>query len=93
MSSISLNLAPLTRRLTRAQFYDLCRANPDVAMERSPEGESIVLSSVGGLSGIGAADFITDLAIWNRQSKLGVVFSSSTIFSLPSGGDRSPVAA
>ena len=48
---------------------------------------------VGGESGQREADLITDLNLWNRQSKLGVVFSSSTIFSLPNGGDRSPDAA
>jgi Uma2 family endonuclease len=36
---------------------------------------------------------IGDLIIWNRQTNLGVVFSSSTIFRLPRGGDRSPDVA
>ena len=35
----------------------------------------------------------TDLAIWNRQTQLGKVFSSCTLFKLPNGGDRSPDAA
>jgi Uma2 family endonuclease len=48
---------------------------------------------VGGDSGAREADFITDLTIWNRQTVLGKVFSSSTIFKLPGGGDRSPDAA
>ncbi|BAU11535.1 hypothetical protein LEP3755_20340 [Leptolyngbya sp. NIES-3755] len=39
------------------------------------------------------ADYIADLVFWNRQTGLGKVFSSSTIFSLPNGGDRSPDAA
>lgn len=34
-----------------------------------------------------------DLTIWNRQTGLGKVFSSSTIFKLPLGGKRSPDAA
>jgi Uma2 family endonuclease len=34
-----------------------------------------------------------DLVIWNRQTKLGKVFSSSTIFTLPKGGKRSPDVA
>jgi len=33
------------------------------------------------------------LWLWNRQSKLGKVFSSSTIFILPNGGKRSPDVA
>ncbi|WYL97717.1 MAG: Uma2 family endonuclease [Gloeotrichia echinulata IR180] len=34
-----------------------------------------------------------DLGIWNRQTGLGYTFSSSTIFKLPNGADRSPDAA
>ncbi len=31
--------------------------------------------------------------IWNRQTRLGKVFSSATIFKLPLGGKRSPDAS
>ncbi|MEL7009990.1 MAG: Uma2 family endonuclease [Cyanobacteria bacterium J06588_4] len=51
------------------------------------------IASRSGESGQREADLITDLNLWNRQAKLGVVFSSSTIFSLPNGGDRYPDAA
>ena len=93
MTAISLNLTPLTPRLTHEQFYDLCMANKDVAMERNPEGALIIVSPVGGESGIAEAGYIADLNLWNRQSRLGLVFSSSTVFNLPNGGDRSPDAA
>ena len=93
MTTISLSLEPLIQELTHEQFYDLCMANKDVAMERSPEGELIIMPPVGGESGEKEADYITDLNIWNRQTKLGKVFSSSTVFKLPNGGDRSPDAA
>ncbi len=92
MTAITLNLEPITH-LTHEQFYELCMANKDVAMERSATGELIIVSPIGGLSGQKEADYITDLGLWNRQTGLGKVFSSSTIFSLPSGGDRSPDAA
>ncbi len=36
---------------------------------------------------------MVDLGIWNRQSNLGITFSSSTLFRLPGGGSRSPDAA
>lgn len=51
------------------------------------------MSPVGGDSGKREASLIIDLGIWNRQTKLGEVFSSSTIFKLPGGGDRSPDVA
>ena len=93
MTAISLNLEPITQKLTHEQFYELCMANKDVAMERSPQGELIIMSPVGGESGEKEADYIIDLGLWNRQTRLGKVFSSSTVFKLPGGGDRSPDAA
>lgn len=87
--------------MTDEQFYQLCRENPDVPLERNRQGELIVVTPVGGESGSREADYIADLVIWNRQTGLGKVFSSSTIFNLPNGGDpcgiceaaRSPDAA
>jgi Uma2 family endonuclease len=87
-----LNLTPITT-LTKEQFYRLCQANPDIKLERSPQGELIIMTPVGGESGNREANLIGDLIIWNRQSQLGEVFSSSTVFSLPGGGDRSPDVA
>lgn len=79
--------------LTNEQFYNLCIANPDRQLERSQQGELIIMAPVGGVSGNREADFLIDLGLWNRQTRLGKVFSSSTIFRLPQGGDRSPDAA
>ena len=93
MTAICLNLEPLAEELTHEQFYELCMANKDVAMERSPQGELIIMPPVGGSSGEREADYIIDLGLWNRQTGLGKVFSSSTVFKLPGGGDRSPDAA
>ncbi len=92
MTAIALNLSPITQ-LTHEQFYALCMANRDVAMERSPSGELIIMPPIGGVSGEREADLIAELVFWNRQSQLGKVFSSSTVFNLPNGGDRSPDVA
>ncbi|MEY3867503.1 MAG: hypothetical protein RLZZ338_1394 [Cyanobacteriota bacterium] len=75
---------------TEAQFYHLCQVNPQWNLEITAEGELIIMPPVGGVSGNREADLITDLNLWNRQTNLGKVFSSSTIFRLPKGGDRSP---
>lgn len=87
-----LNLEPITT-LTRLQFYQLCQANPDLLLERSPQGELIIMPPIGGESGNQEANLIIKVGIWNEQTKLGVVFSSQTVFSLPGGGDRSPDVA
>jgi Uma2 family endonuclease len=79
--------------LTDEQFYQLCMNNPDLNIERDAKGVLIVMPPVGGESGKREADYIVELGIWNRQTQLGEVFSSSTMFKLPGGGDRSPDVA
>ena len=91
MNAIVLNLKEVG--LTDEQFFNLCKVNENWNLERTAQGELIIMPPVGGESGCREADLITDLNIWNRQQRLGIVFSSSTIFSLPNGGDRSPDAA
>jgi Uma2 family endonuclease len=91
MRSVVLNLN--TVGLTDEQFYRLCQNNRDWQFERNAKGELIIMPPVGGVSGNREADLITELNLWNRQTKLGKVFSSSTIFRLPNGGNRSPDAA
>jgi Uma2 family endonuclease len=79
--------------LSDEQFYQLCIHNPNLNIERSAAGVLIFMAPVGGDSGNREIELGTDLTNWNRKSKLGKVFSSSTIFKLPGGGDRSPDAA
>jgi Uma2 family endonuclease len=88
---LSIDLS--TIHLTDDQFYQLCIANSDLRLELTSQGVLIVMPPAGGDSGNREMELGTDLAIWNRRTKLGKVFSSSTIFKLPGGGDRSPDAA
>ncbi len=88
---LTLDLA--TVHLSDEQFYQLCIHNPDLTIERSAAGTLIVMAPVGGESGNRELELALDLGIWNRQTGLGKVFSSLTIFQLPNGGSRSPDAA
>lgn len=92
MTAVTLKLDALGK-LTREAFLDLCLANPDLDFERTANGELIIVAPVGGGGSNREADLITDVSIWNRQTQLGKVFSSSGLFSLPQGGDRSPDVA
>ncbi len=91
MSPLALNLHAV--HLTDEQFYQLCQNNRELKFERTASGELFIMPPVGGESGNREAELIADLAIWNRQTGLGFTFSSSTIFKLPNGADRSPDAA
>ena len=92
MNSYTLDLTPVIK-LTHEQFYQLCIANRDLKLERTPTGDLILMSPVGGESGNLEADLNAAVWNWNRYTRLGLVFSSSTIFNLPNGGDRSPDVA
>lgn len=57
-----LNLDPITT-LTREQFFRLCQANPDLPLERSLQGELIIVTPIGGESGNKEASLIMKVAI------------------------------
>ncbi|GAB4371167.1 MAG: Uma2 family endonuclease [Elainellaceae cyanobacterium] len=84
---------PSSAPLTDDQFYDLCRANPDLRIERNANGELVFMSPTGGETGNRNAELVVDFGLWNRQAKLGKIFDSSTCFKLPNGADRSPDVA
>ena len=79
--------------LTDEQFYQMCLNNPELVLERDRQGGLVVMVPVGGEGGSWEMDLGGELYLWNKQTRLGKVFSSSTLFRLPSGGDRSPDAA
>ncbi|MDF5728176.1 MAG: Uma2 family endonuclease [Rhizonema sp. PD38] len=90
-ATVILNLKNVD--LSDEQFYQLCQDNQNWQLERTTKGELIIMPPVGGVSGNREADLNGSLWLWNRQTQLGRVFSSSTIFRLPNGGNRSPDVA
>ncbi|WP_102176923.1 Uma2 family endonuclease, partial [Fischerella thermalis] len=88
METITLNVPPSVA-LTDEQFYHLCMANEEWRMELTAEGELIIMPPTGGESGIRNSELNLQVSLWNRQTKLGYVFDSSTIFKLPNGAKRS----
>ena len=88
ISPLELDLTQV--HLSDEQFYQLCIHNPDLNIERNSQGALIVMPPVGGESGNREFELGLDLGLWNRQHQQGKIFSSSTIFKLPNGADRSP---
>lgn len=89
MTALTLDLTPLMT-LIREDFIRLCAANPELKLERTAQGELIIMAPTGGETGHWNAEITTDLTLWNRQVGKGKSFDSSTGFSLPLGSDRSP---
>ena len=79
--------------LTDEQFFQLCQKNQDLKFERNALGDLIIMSPTGGETGNRNLEIAVDLGIWNRRTKLGVAFDSSTGFKLPNSANRSPDAS
>ncbi|MBP0011410.1 MULTISPECIES: Uma2 family endonuclease [unclassified Roseofilum] len=88
---ITLNLK--TVHLSDEQFYQLCQTNEQYQLEQTAQGELLIMSPVGSINGNRESDLNGHVWLWNRQTQLGKVFSSSTVFILPNGGKRSPDVA
>ena len=86
-------IIPSALKVTQEQFVKLASANRDVRLERTATGELIVMPPTGGNTGKRNVEIVFQLQAWNRQTKLGVVFDSSTAFQLPNSANRSPDAA
>lgn len=72
------------------QFFEFCQENPDYRFERTANQEIIVLPPTGSESGNRNANLIVQLGIWAERNGTGLIFDSSTGFTLPNGAIRSP---
>lgn len=84
---------PPTLKVTPEQFQELAIANRDLRLERTSTGELIVMPPTGTDTGNRNLDIEGQLWQWNRRTKLGMAFNSSTGFTLPNGAQRSPDAS
>ncbi|MEZ2247929.1 Uma2 family endonuclease [Microcoleus sp.] len=84
---------PQTFKVTHEQFQQIAAVNRDLRLERTATGELIIMAPTGSETGNRNLDIEGQLWLWNRQTKLGVAFNSSSGFKLPNGADRSPDAS
>ena len=80
-------------KLTDEQYMAFCAQNRDLRIERSAEGDLIIMSPLKGDGGIKESELNRQLANWALQDGTGRPFSPSSGFKLPNGADRSPDAA
>jgi Uma2 family endonuclease len=86
----AINISAFTKRISDRDLEKLCQDNPETRFETTPQGKLIIMSPTGSLTGEKNADLLVQVGIWNRSTKLGVVFDSSTGFKLSNGAVRSP---
>ena len=76
--------------MTDEEFYEFCLENPELRIERDPNGQIIIMPPSGSETGNRNAEINLEIGIWNRKYQLGKTFDSSTGFKLPNGANRSP---
>jgi Uma2 family endonuclease len=79
--------------LTDDQFFRLCSDNRDLRIEMTAPKELIIMSPTNPKTGWRNAKITARLVVWAEQDGTGVVFDSSSIFTLPNGAKRSPDAS
>ncbi|MDZ8235777.1 MAG: Uma2 family endonuclease [Nostoc sp. ChiQUE01a] len=92
MTALILNLYPAIE-LTDEQFFQLCQNNRDLRLERTAEGELIIMPPTGWESGNRNSRLTQRLGNWTDADGTGLAFDSSTGFKLPNGANRSPDAS
>ncbi len=75
------------------QFFEFCRINDKLRIERTAEGDLEIMPPTGGETGNRNFELATEVGMWVRRDGTGVGFDSSTGFILPNGAMRSPDAS
>ena len=77
-------------KLTEEQFTRLCQENPELRIELTAQQELVIMPPTGSETGRRNSTLIQRLANWAETDGTGIVFDSSTLFTLPNGAKRSP---
>jgi Uma2 family endonuclease len=80
-------------RLSDDAFFELCARNRQLRIERTPEGDIVVMPPTGGNTGRRNAALTAALHDWAVQDGTGLTFDSNTGFLLPNGAERAPDAS
>jgi Uma2 family endonuclease len=83
---------PLTS-MTVEEFYEFCLANRDLRIERTANGEVIIMPPAFSDTGNRNFNIAVQLGSWANQDGTGLGFDSSAGFTLPNGAMRSPDAS
>jgi Uma2 family endonuclease len=89
---LTVNL-PIPIEMTMAEFYEFCQANRNLRIERSANGEVIIMPPAFSDTGNRNLKIAQQLGNWSDQNGTGEAFDSSAGFTLPNGATRSPDAA
>jgi Uma2 family endonuclease len=87
-----LHLRPVIE-LTDDQLFELCQINQELWIERTAEGDLVIMAPEGWETGSRSLTLGTLLTQWAWQDGTGVTSGSSAGFILPNGAMRAPDVA
>ena len=87
---VAIDLSAFVSQISDRQLEKLSRENPETRFETTKEGKLIIMSPTGSASGKFNMSLAFQVELWNRRTKLGVTFDSSTGFKLSNGAIKSP---
>ncbi len=90
--SLVLFMSPVID-MTNDQFFEFCQLNRDLRIERTTEGDLVIMAPAGGETGNRNARLTAFFTMWALNDGTGEPFDSSTGFNLPNGATRSPDTA
>ena len=71
-------------------FFEFCQAAEGLQIERDKNGNIYIMEPTGFDTGAFNSELVTDVSIWNRQDRKGVVGESNTGYTLPDTAVRAP---
>jgi Uma2 family endonuclease len=86
---VVLRLAPVID-MSDEQFFELCHLNRDLRLERTSQGDLVIMPPTGSETGRMNFKLTQVFGNWVDVDGTGVGFDSSTGFTLPNGAKRSP---
>jgi len=81
------------RDMSEEEFYEFCSLNEDYRIERTAQGDILIMPPAGTETGGRNMDLAGQLQRWAKREGRGVAFDPSTAFHLPNGAIRSPDAS
>ncbi len=84
---------PSELKMTDEQFFEFCRINRDLRIERNKHGEISIMPPTGSETGNRNFNVALQLGNWSEKDGTGICFDSSTGFKLSTGAERSPDAS
>ena len=87
---VVLHFGEWLQKMDDHAFFAFCQQNRDWRIERTSEGDLIIMPPTGGTTGQINFNLTGLFSAWVRNDGTGIGFDSSTGFTLPNGAERSP---